>query len=197
MMGLDPMSIPYIRLAHEDGLGTGRVEEIDVQGEDISAVHFGFTVETTQPAGWETSCGSALRSLQRAVFRTPLVYPLIFGSYVYHDWLWWPLKGRRIQRTHALNTEWGDLFLRYPSDDPGCKDDSDEEDRRLLPMLAAALVLGWCRPGPGQDTLPAIDSAVITGRYTVPDGPQWLHKAVFYQIYPRPSWTPTGTASVT
>ena len=44
MMGFDPMSIPYIRLAHEDGLGVGRVEEIEIEGEDISDVNFRFSV---------------------------------------------------------------------------------------------------------------------------------------------------------
>jgi len=115
MMGFDPMSIPYIRMAHDDGLGTGRVEEIDVQGEDLSKVDFGFTVgaNAASKVGGLLWFGP-LRSVQRAVFRTPLVYPFIFGSYLYHDWLWWPLKGRRIQREQALSTEWGDLFLRYP-----------------------------------------------------------------------------------
>jgi len=35
-MGFNPVDIDYIRLAHEDRLGVGRVEEIEVQGEDIS-----------------------------------------------------------------------------------------------------------------------------------------------------------------
>lgn len=31
----------------------------------------------------------------------------------------------------------------------------------------------------------SIDSAVITGKYTIPDCPKWLNNAVFYQIYPQ------------
>ena len=42
MMGFDPMSIGFIRLAHDQGLGTGRVEEIEVVGEDIEEVNWGF-----------------------------------------------------------------------------------------------------------------------------------------------------------
>src|SRR5438477_9861888 len=38
MMGFDPMTIDYIRLAHEDGLGVGRPEEIEVVGPDHDAV---------------------------------------------------------------------------------------------------------------------------------------------------------------
>ena len=31
----------------------------------------------------------------------------------------------------------------------------------------------------------SIDSAVITGKYTIPNCPEWLNNAVFYQIYPQ------------
>ncbi|MCP4665734.1 MAG: DUF362 domain-containing protein, partial [Deltaproteobacteria bacterium] len=44
IMGFEPMHIPYIRLAHEDGLGVGRIEDIEVLGMDISNMHFGFSV---------------------------------------------------------------------------------------------------------------------------------------------------------
>ncbi|MDI6828162.1 MAG: DUF362 domain-containing protein, partial [Armatimonadota bacterium] len=42
MMGFDPMDIPYIRIATEMGLGCGNPSEIEVVGEDISGVNFGF-----------------------------------------------------------------------------------------------------------------------------------------------------------
>jgi len=35
MMGFDPMQIPYIRMAHEDGLGVGDPREIEVVGDSI------------------------------------------------------------------------------------------------------------------------------------------------------------------
>ncbi|MBI4329221.1 MAG: DUF362 domain-containing protein, partial [Chloroflexi bacterium] len=38
MMGFDPLSIKFIRLAHEAGLGVGDPREIEVVGEDISDV---------------------------------------------------------------------------------------------------------------------------------------------------------------
>ncbi|MGH2542507.1 MAG: DUF362 domain-containing protein, partial [Ardenticatenaceae bacterium] len=43
MMGFDPMSIKFIRLAHEAGLGCGDVREIEVVGEDVERVNWGFT----------------------------------------------------------------------------------------------------------------------------------------------------------
>ena len=40
MMGFDPLSIKFIRLAHEQGLGCGDVRDIEVVGEDISRRQF-------------------------------------------------------------------------------------------------------------------------------------------------------------
>src|SRR4030088_793947 len=44
MMGFDPMSLPYIRLAHEAGLGVGDPREIEIVGEDVRHVNFHFSV---------------------------------------------------------------------------------------------------------------------------------------------------------
>jgi uncharacterized protein (DUF362 family) len=44
LMGFDPLSIKYIRLAHERGLGVGDVREIEVVGDDISGEDWGFKV---------------------------------------------------------------------------------------------------------------------------------------------------------
>ncbi|OHB63080.1 MAG: iron-sulfur cluster-binding protein [Planctomycetes bacterium RBG_13_60_9] len=117
MMGFDPMSIPYIRLAHEDGLGIGRPQEIEIVGEDVSEVNFGFRVGDNFASRFGDALWfSPLKALQRLFFRTPAVYFFIFGSYFYHDFLWWPIKGKSAQRTHALNTKWGELFKSYPAE---------------------------------------------------------------------------------
>ncbi len=50
---------------------------------------------------------------QRLFFRTPLVYAFVFGSFFYHDYLWWPLKGKRIQKEKVGGTKWGALFESY------------------------------------------------------------------------------------
>jgi uncharacterized protein (DUF362 family) len=114
MMGFDPMSIPYIRSAHERGLGVGRIEEIEVVGEDISGVNFGFRVGDNTASMIGDACWfGPLKCMQHAFFHTPLVNLFIFGSFFYHDFIWWPLKGKRIQRDKALSTKWGELFGRY------------------------------------------------------------------------------------
>lgn len=116
MMGFDPMGIPYIRLAHEDGLGIGRVEEIEMIGEDISEVNFGFSVgDNFASIIGDSLWFSPMKIFQRIFFRTPLVYLFVFGSFLYHDYLWWPMKGKKIQKDLILNTQWGRLFERYPN----------------------------------------------------------------------------------
>ena len=42
LMGFDPMSIKFIRLAHEEGLGCGNTRDIEIVGEDISNVNWHF-----------------------------------------------------------------------------------------------------------------------------------------------------------
>lgn len=114
MMGFDPMSLHYIRLAHEDGLGTGRIEEIEIVGEDISEVNFGFSVGDNMASRiGDLLWFSPLKIFQRLFFRTPLVYAFVFGSFFYHDYLWWPFKGKNIQSTRVKNTKWGRLFETY------------------------------------------------------------------------------------
>jgi len=44
MMGFDPMSIPYIRMAHDAGLGVGDPREIEIVGDDVSNESWGFQV---------------------------------------------------------------------------------------------------------------------------------------------------------
>ena len=114
LMGFDPMSIPYIRMAHEDGLGVGRIEEIEVVGDDIDEVNFGFSVGDNLASRVGDCCWfGPLKSLQSLLFRTPLVYFFVFGSFIYHDYLWWPLKGKKIQLERARKTKWGALFDTY------------------------------------------------------------------------------------
>jgi hypothetical protein len=114
MMGFDPMSVGHLRLAHERGLGIARVAEIEVVGADIRGVNFGFQVgkNTASRVGGPLWWGP-LRHIQRLFFRTPLVYCFIYGSYLYHDWIWWPLVGRRRMK-ELMRTPWGQLWQSYP-----------------------------------------------------------------------------------
>ena len=116
IMGFDPMKIGYIRLAHEDGLGIGRTEEIEVLGEDISQMDFRFSVGDNFASRFgDLFWFSPLNKIQKLLFHTPMVYLFVFGSYLYHDQIWWPFVGRRIMETVRVNTKWGKFFHEYPA----------------------------------------------------------------------------------
>ncbi|MFH1230385.1 MAG: DUF362 domain-containing protein [Planctomycetota bacterium] len=117
MMGFEPMNIKYIRLAHEAGLGTGVFDEINITGEKIADVNFNFRVGDNLASRWGDALWfSPLKILQKVFFHTPLVYIFVFGSYLYHDKIWWPFKGRKITRIIRETTKWGKLFESYPQD---------------------------------------------------------------------------------
>ena len=129
IMGFDPLSIRYIRLAHELGLGNGVPEQIEVVGEDIS----NETLKCRVGHNLASRFGHALwfgrlKSIQKLFFRTPLVYAFVMGSFVYHDYVWWPLVGKRIQETIRFNSKWGDFFHKYSV---GRKNPSDFSLARL------------------------------------------------------------------
>ncbi|MHB9003609.1 MAG: DUF362 domain-containing protein, partial [Coriobacteriia bacterium] len=115
MMGFDPLSIPYIRLAHERGLGVGDLRNIEIVGDpDIADERWGFRVgHNLASAVGSTMWRGPLRGAQKLFFHTPMVHMFIQASAVYHDRLWWPLKGKRIQQHLRSESAWGTLFDRY------------------------------------------------------------------------------------
>jgi uncharacterized protein (DUF362 family) len=114
MMGFDPLSLKFIRLAHERGLGVGNPAEIEVVGEDISGVNFGFQGEenTFASRGQKMIYWGILHPLERLLLRSPLVVWAYLASRLYHDLYWYPLIGRKRVKK-MLETEWGKLFLKY------------------------------------------------------------------------------------
>lgn len=113
MMGFDPLSIPYIRMAHEDGIGVGDVRSIVLAGSDVSSENFHFYVGNNMVSRFgKTVWFGPLKHFQKLFFRTCLVYFFVKGSSWYHDYIWWPLIGRRRQKK-ILATKWGKLFKSY------------------------------------------------------------------------------------
>ena len=114
MMGFDPMSIKFIRLAHERGLGCGDVSLINVVGEDISKVNWQFTgVENTFASrGQKLIYWGPLKPLEKVLLRSPIVGWAFFASNLYHNGYWLKTRGRR-RINAALKTKWGKLFQSY------------------------------------------------------------------------------------
>lgn len=114
MMGFDPLSIKFIRLAHERGLGCGDVREIDIAGEDISSVNFHFAAheDTLASRGQKMIYWGPLKPLEHLLLRTPLAPLSYIASRLYHDVYWYNFVGLpRVKK--ALQTEWGKLFTSY------------------------------------------------------------------------------------
>ena len=114
MMGFDPLSIKFIRLAHEAGLGTGDPRDIEVVGEDITGVNWGFrTGDTLASRGQKLIYWGPLHRFETFLLRTVLAPWSYLASILYHDVLWYPLVGYwRVRR--ALKGKWGRLFAGWP-----------------------------------------------------------------------------------
>ena len=117
LMGFDPMSLPYIRLAHERGLGVGRIDEIEIveEGVDVRNADWGFTVgDNAASKVGDMLWFGPLKALNKLAFQTPLVYAFIFGSFIYHDYVWFPFGGGQKVLDEWLETSpWGELFETY------------------------------------------------------------------------------------
>ena len=115
MMGFDPMSLEYIALAHEQGLGKGRRDEIEVVGDTALAdERWGFSVgDNGASMVGDLMWFGPLKRFQKLFFHTPLVKMFVLGSEVYHDYYRWPLRDRKIFDAWRAETHWGQLFDRY------------------------------------------------------------------------------------
>lgn len=113
IMGFDPMNIPYIRMAHEMGLGVGNPREIDVFGEDISEINFQFKAKRSLVIwGDQMIRKGFMLPFEKLLLRSPLFVWAPFASNIYHDCLWYPTVGqKRIKQ--FLKTDWGQLWQRY------------------------------------------------------------------------------------
>lgn len=114
LMGFDPMSLPYIRMAHEDGLGVGNPSEIQIVGDDISDMNLHFQVgDNFASVFGDLLWFGPLKSLQKLFFHTPLVEVFVRASDVYHDKIWWNVNGNGIYQNWLQESPWGQLFARY------------------------------------------------------------------------------------
>ncbi|MDD5459098.1 MAG: DUF362 domain-containing protein [Phycisphaerae bacterium] len=115
MMGFDPMEHKFIRLAHEKGLGVGRIEEIEIVGDvDIEKENWGFvTGNNAASCVGKMFWFGPMRWLEKLMFHTPVVYMFILASAVYHDRIWYPSKGKKVVNEWLENSPWGHLFAHY------------------------------------------------------------------------------------
>src|SRR5216683_2941827 len=71
MMGFDPMSLEFIRVAHEDGLGVGDPRDIEIVGDDVSGQNWGFHVgDNLASHAGDALWFGPLKGLQKFFFHT-------------------------------------------------------------------------------------------------------------------------------
>lgn len=125
LMGIDPLSIKFIRLAHERGLGVGDPREIEIVGEpEVAEENWHF-----EGAFKKMTFASRM---QHKIYWGPLKKPIEWSlktilapwayvaSVFYHDTLWYSLRGKKMMKV-ALESVWGKLFSNWekltPNDD--------------------------------------------------------------------------------
>src|SRR5690349_8063628 len=114
IMGFDPLSIRYLAMCHERGLGVADPKRIELVGDtDLASISMGFqTSRSLVIWGDQLIRRGPLRPLKRLLLHSPLMVWAPFASNVYHDLLWYPTVGRARIRAFAA-TGWGRLFDRY------------------------------------------------------------------------------------
>ncbi|MBI3961538.1 MAG: DUF362 domain-containing protein [Deinococcus sp.] len=113
MMGFDPMSIPYLRMAHERGLGVAEFNQIEILGEDVRNVNFRFeTKRSLVILGDQLIRKGPLRPLKKVLLHSPLVVWAPAASTLYHDYYWYPTVGQRLIQ-EFLTTKRGALWQKY------------------------------------------------------------------------------------
>ena len=118
MMGFDPMTLDYIRVAHQEGLGIGDPSEIEIVGDAEAAQEsWGFKVggHIHSFMGWLAWYGPT-KFLQKAIMHTPLVAGPIMFSEVFHDYYHWPMKEKKIFERWREESPWGHLFAKYEAE---------------------------------------------------------------------------------
>ncbi len=117
MMGFDPMSIKYIRLAHDLGLGCGDPREIEIVGDLEAAAenwHFDgpFQKMTFASRMQHKIYWGPLKKPMEWSLKTVLAPWSYIASVLYHDSFWYPVRGKQ-KMEGVLNSEWGRLFRNW------------------------------------------------------------------------------------
>jgi uncharacterized protein (DUF362 family) len=114
LQGFDPLSIPFIRLAHEKGMGIGDPNQIEILGDpELAETSWGFIQEDTFASrGQKLIYHGWLHTFEKPLLRSPIVPWAYFASNFYHNVYWYPFIGRKRVEA-ALKTKWGKLFQLY------------------------------------------------------------------------------------
>ena len=114
MLGFDPFKLPAIKLAHDEGLGCGDFDQIEIIGEDISDINWNFKVKRSLVIWGDQMVRKGPLSFINPLFKNEIFFRApILASSVYHDMIWYPTIGKRRIKSF-MKTEWGKIFKNYP-----------------------------------------------------------------------------------
>ena len=122
LMGFDPLSIKFIRLAHDAGLGCGDPREIEIVGDqEAASQNWNFV----GPFKKMTFASRMQHQIYWGPLRKPVEWSLktvlapwaYLASVLYHDTFWYPTKGRSVMR-EVLGSNWGRLFQAWERTTP-------------------------------------------------------------------------------
>lgn len=117
LMGFDPLSIKFIKLGHELGLGCGDPRKIEIVGDASAAAenwHFDGPFKKMTFAS----------RMQHQIYWGPLKKPIewslktvlapwaYIASVIYHDSYWYPMFAKKMMQ-EVLASDWGKLFENW------------------------------------------------------------------------------------
>jgi len=118
LMGFDPLAdIKFVRLAHERGLGSGDVRDIEIVGEPHlldESWHFDgpFKKMTFASRNQHRIYWGPLKKPLEWSLKTWLAPWAYIASVAYHDAFWYPMYARDHMKS-VLDSEWGRLFANW------------------------------------------------------------------------------------
>ena len=155
MMGFDPLSIKFIRLAHEHGLGCGQVRDIEIVGDPDAAGQdwrfvgpfkkMTFASRMQHRIYW-----GPLKRLVEWSLKTILAPWAYIASVLYHDTFWYPWRAKSSMRA-AIDSDWGRLFANWEEVEPDekgfpCVGEAQAKIHRtgLRAFMLSFRILGTC-----------------------------------------------------
>ena len=113
LMGFNPLSQRYIRLAQDRCLGVGSPRQIELVGVDVSGENWRFRGgQTFASLGQWSIYHGPLKPLEHVLLRTKVAPWSFFASNMYFNHYWYRVHGRRRVQA-ALKSGWGELFRNY------------------------------------------------------------------------------------
>jgi hypothetical protein len=118
IMGFEPMSLPFIKMAHDEGLGCGDIDQIEFVDEDgIAKENWNFKVKRSIVVWGDQQVRKGKLKFLEPLLHTKLMIGPVLMSMLYHDMFWYPTIGKMRIKDY-MKSEWGQLFHSYPDKIP-------------------------------------------------------------------------------